>query len=158
MGFSSVVCKCCRKSILAPPATNEINGWMSEATAVLPDGTIHQGWYDGYSFIHTTAQGVRNMYGDDYKAEKVGYRLEYDFENGGVCTAAVYHTACWEVKGSPTKMPRTGGSKSAYDQGYFIDGKRYIKADPRLSDEERKNIEEDALIDFNLYSVISKLF
>jgi len=94
MGVFSWNCKHCDHPILMPGVTESENKWMNDAVALLPNGGMLKGEYDGYG----------NVCGGDI------------FENG---EPEVYHTECWVRAGKPTEF--TGASENARDQGYFFD-------------------------------------
>ena len=90
-GFFSYLCRGCQHPLLAPKATNEINGWMSDVVALAPDESGHHGTYDGYGRIS-----------------------EYTINSQDDC----WHTACWEKAGEPDYE---GPADNAPDQGYFFE-------------------------------------
>ena len=114
MGVFSWECKKCSLSIL----NNMIdNGQYSNATIILPNGSIVHGSYSGYG-------------------EVGNYKLE-DCVTGD--KAAFYHTSCWEELGKPTEYP--GPSNHAEDQGHFIDERRYYGC-PECGDMDCEECEE----------------
>lgn len=92
MGFFSWDCPCCQNSVRAPCATNTTSEWMSEAVAVLDNGSRLVGEYDGYGCV---GNGELD-YGDNF---------------------ALYHKACYALAGKPEF---TKPSRSSHDQGYFV--------------------------------------
>ncbi len=105
MGLFSYLCAC-NHPLLSPYATNEVNVWMNDTVAVLPDGRVIAGEYDGYGRLDTAVTALVGEYDrcDDGEPELEG------------CT--VWHRACWELAGSPVEFK--GASPSAPDQGYFF--------------------------------------
>jgi hypothetical protein len=128
MGFWSMNCvaKHCGHPLLCPQATDAEtpvdldedgestmvvdNRWMSEGVALLPNGAVIVGTYDGYGRL------------DDLDA------LEHDGVN-------VWHLACWEVAGKPPYDPKRHAEPSR-DQGWFFLPTAHAKADPRTCVEE----------------------
>jgi hypothetical protein len=58
MGFFSYECKYCRNPLLGIYAISERNEWMNEAVAVMKDGRVVRGAYDGYGVIGS--EEIRN--------------------------------------------------------------------------------------------------
>jgi hypothetical protein len=104
MGFFSKLCESCGHSLLSIYAANDINQWMTTVVAVLKNGSVIHGKYDGYGRI------------DDFDVI-----ADHD--------ATVWHRACWEVAGKPTDY--RGNSTWADDQGYFFSDEHDVP-DPRL--------------------------
>ncbi|MCA8939813.1 MAG: hypothetical protein KDB07_08400 [Planctomycetes bacterium] len=90
MGVFSWNCVVCGRSILNVMVVNRIE-W-SHATAVLPEGSIVHGFYDGYGYVGT-------HYLEDARA-------------------SFYHTCCWIKAGRPPAYQ--GESAPAEDQGHFL--------------------------------------
>lgn len=107
MGFFSQDCERCGRPLLSIWAIEEpeVAGWMAEAVALTPSGSIHVGEYDGHGGIDGAAYAV----GD----------------------STVWHRACWELAGKPTEF--TGASRASSDQGWFFDTGDHTLPDPRLS-------------------------
>lgn len=111
MGMFSYKCKACGHPMLSNWSTHNGNQhvpstlWMSDCVAVLPNGSILKGEYNGYGEVDNFEEGD---YGE---------------------IAAWWHRACWEACGSPDHLKAipfsgiaAGSSDSAPDQGYFFDG------------------------------------
>ena len=107
MGMFSYKCKACGHPMLDSCSTHNGNHyvpsnlWMSDCVAVLPNGSILMGEYNGYGEL------------DNF--EEIG-------------DAGWWHRACWEACGSPTHLKgipfygiEGGESEDAPDQGYFFD-------------------------------------
>lgn len=92
MGFFSWNCKKCGKSIRSPYSIDENTEWMCEAVALLENGSILMGEYDGYGRINDMS--VSEM------------------------RPTMYHHKCWIADGKPEY---SGESAHAEDQGFFID-------------------------------------
>ncbi len=105
MGFFSRKCKVCERSIKAPYNISEKDFWQNRIVAVLPDGKIMEGDYDGYGRIDTSC-GVVNA--DPVELPKYG-EAQADW----------YHERCYEAAGHPSEY--TGGSDDAPDQGFFYE-------------------------------------
>jgi hypothetical protein len=118
MGFFSWKCKCCDKSVVSPYSPKEIE-WMNEMTMVLKTGEVVQGEYDGYGGLGNRS----DKYADDYENEDLNQymgpeQLVLHYEEN----ATIYHTRCYEDEGEPGF---TGPSKSASDQGFFLEEEEY---------------------------------
>lgn len=142
MGFFSWTCKDprCRKSILsdyalanAPmsPSTRESMQWRTEAVAFTPwaPETKIAGTYDGYGrILHGYA-----MVNEDSATDINPYTHEPKMVGPGeddLLHPDVYHARCYErlVKRLSKRpgacvMRWSGGSTTARDQGFFIDGR-----------------------------------
>ena len=105
MGFFSWKCKACGHSIISGHSSNTINEWMIKAVAILPDGTILKGEYDGYGRIEDENRNVSPVY--------------------PAGEPQCYHRACWELSGRPEKY--TGKSDNALDQGFFFNNEHDIE-------------------------------
>lgn len=95
MGFFSWNCKCCGYSIRSQYADAGENNWMAKVVAIIRNGGIIKGEYDGYGRISTA-----------------NYEDVEDLDNH-----TLYHEACWEKAGQPKDY--MGPSHHAADQGYF---------------------------------------
>jgi hypothetical protein len=104
MGMFSWECRGCGKSILNELGVNKTNGWMADAVALLPDGNVLMGTYDGYGRVAGTEI---HDYGEP----------------------EIYHRACWERSGKPMEFSKA--SEGADDQGWFYDDADYDIPDPR---------------------------
>jgi hypothetical protein len=93
MGFFSWNCKSCGRSIRSGYSAAGYRDWMQQAVAILPDGSVCKGTYDGYG--------------------NIGHE-----EDETLDSAALYHEACWEHAGEPTVF--NGPSDHAGDQGIFV--------------------------------------
>ena len=94
MGFFSWDCRSCGHPLLSRHVVNGINYWMNDAVTILKNGEVVKGSYDGYGRI------------GEFCLVRDGYGLK----------ACVYHEACWETAGRPTKYAESTRSD---DQGYF---------------------------------------
>lgn len=112
MGFFSEDCKRCGHPALSAMATNDVNAWMNEIVAIWPNDDLTLGSYDGYG-------GVNDV---EYV---IGAEAEYGQGN------TIYHRACWEVVGKPTRYG--GPCRRSADQGWFFDTGAHDLADPRLT-------------------------
>ena len=90
MGFFSWNCKGCGKSIKAPYECEPL--WHNDAVAILDNGSVLMGRYDGYGRINDT------------------------FELESPC---LWHEKCWIEAGKPTDY--RGESDNASDQGFFYE-------------------------------------
>lgn len=108
MGFFSWKCKRCQKSILNSCGVDRTdrNGWMAEAVAVTPNGSVIKGTYNGYGRIE--AFSLSNDEGEP----------------------DLWHLSCWALAGKPTNY--SGGSPFADDQGWFYKDSDYNLPDPLL--------------------------
>lgn len=106
MGFFSANCTG-GHPLLCEQATGKVNAWMNVGVAILPDGSIVKGRYDGYG-------GLDSSWGDLDGA--VGF------------SATVWHDACWRAAGQPSDY--RGPSESAEDQGWFFDEGAHDLAEP----------------------------
>ena len=95
MGFFSWNCNGCGKSITADTGGLKDDAPFnpSECVALLPNGTIISGTYDGYGRI------------DDFEI------VNYDGE------VELWHRHCWEEAGKPSYSKP---SSYANDQGFFL--------------------------------------
>ena len=92
MGMFSWDCDHCGHPLIAPFNIQKHNSWMADAVALLPNGALMKGDYDGYGRINGT-----NIH-DDGEPQ-------------------VFHIKCWEAVGKPDKFKSS--SRSAADQGHF---------------------------------------
>ena len=92
MGLFSWDCKYCLHPLIMPSNAESKNRWMSQVVALLPNGDVLKGDYDGYGRV---AGG--------------------EIHGGG--EPEVYHDRCWERIGKPTTF--TKASRSSTDQGHF---------------------------------------
>ena len=104
MGFFSRLCDVCGRSIKAPYDIPKELEWQNKIVAILPDGTMIGGDYDGYGRIDTP----------DIVNSKPFELPSYEEPH-----ADWYHDRCHEAAGNPGKY--TGGSEDAQDQGFFYD-------------------------------------
>ena len=102
MGFFSWNCKGCGESIKAPYDIPKEVAWHNKVVAILPEGTMLGGSYDGYGRIETLA---------------VKGSTPFQLPTLDKPQADVWHDRCHEEAGSPTGY--TGGSESAADQGFW---------------------------------------
>lgn len=109
MGLSSRICLFCHNSIRHSGTARGLAGWMQEAVAIKPDGTILTGQYDGYARVS----------GRDIDGPK---------END---SPALYHEACYHLAGRPT-FDRP--SEHADDQGHFLVSEFYPREPRTLGD------------------------
>lgn len=107
MGLYSWQCLHCTKSILGPYVLTDVNRWMNEVVAILPNGSFLRGNYDGYGRIVINPAGA-------------------ELQLPG--NPDLYHFKCWEKAGEPKAY--TKGSPTAQDQGHFIDPKEYDLPEP----------------------------
>ena len=91
MGFFSWNCKECGKSIRSPYSVDKNTDWMADAVALLKNGSVIIGEYDGYGRIGGT-----------------------DLADSA---PTMYHHKCWIKAGKPEY---SGESDWAEDQGFFI--------------------------------------
>lgn len=104
MGFFSADCEGCGHPLLSDHATNEINAWMTDGVAILPNGSVIIGAYDGYGRL------------DGIEDAQIGYG------------ATVWHEPCWRVAGEPRIY--LGESRSSEDQGWFFDDPTHDMPEP----------------------------
>lgn len=116
MGVFSWECNICHRSILCMDVTSERNAWMHRAVCVFendPEFPL-KGQYDGYGRMWDPS-----MCEDDQ-----------EFMDSG--NFSLYHLACWRLSGKPGY---TGASRSAADQGYFVDDEEYDLKEPKEKEE-----------------------
>ena len=112
MGYFSWQCTICGQSVKAAGETPIGLEWQSVAVAVMPDGKILHGLYDGYGRIVDDEEDSH-----DLQAQTPG---EWDGETPQgrqLGNPAMWHHQCWEHAGSPTAY--TGPALPAEDQGFF---------------------------------------
>jgi hypothetical protein len=85
-------CDHCGHPLICHLNIQENNAWMHDAVALLPNGSMLMGEYDGYGRV-------------------AGAEIHLDGE------PQVFHKICWEKVGKPTKFEKS--SRSAADQGHF---------------------------------------
>lgn len=110
MGLFSSLCEGCRHPAISGRASSPVNGWMKHVVAIMPDGDLHAGEYDGYGAVGAAE-----------------YAVGFD--------STVWHEACWQLAGQPAEY--TGPSESALDQGYFFANEHDVP-DPRLRSAARQ--------------------
>lgn len=104
MGFFSSDCEGCGHPLLSPQATNGINAWMTHGVAILPNGSVLSGDYDGYGHLD-------------------------EFDCVGMEPSTVWHAACFKCAGSP--MDYRGESRCSADQGWFFNDPDHDMVEPR---------------------------
>lgn len=111
MGLSSWECVHCGLSILH---NRRAKPYWSDAVAVLPDGRVFKGSYDGYGRL----EGPEGTEGEFVAEHGFG---EHDY---GVTfqKPTMVHQRCWDECGA---VEYCGESERADDQGHFIDEDRY---------------------------------
>lgn len=108
MGFFSQDCESCGHPALCAQATTEgVNEWMTQVVALLPDGSVHMGAYNGYGTVGTA---------DDV----IGFE------------AQVWHRACWVAAGQP--LTWTKASTHSADQGWFFDDGDHDMLEPGVEE------------------------
>jgi hypothetical protein len=105
MGFYSWNCNECGVSVISAYARCPVTSWQMDCVAVFENGDVIKGEYDGYGRI-LSDHGEFELYGD----------------------FALYHRACWEAAGCPTKF--TEAAKGAGDQGFFFSDASHDFAPP----------------------------
>ena len=113
MGFFSWNCRECGQSILNVHAITPKTKWRNEMVAVLKNGSVLFGPYDGYG--------------------RVG---DIEIPDSYETPPDVYHVRCYGKAGTPNQYK--GGSEHAEDQGYFkvAEKRRIVKA--LLGEQESK--------------------
>ena len=98
--------------------------------AVFENGDVVKGEYDGYGRILTD-------HGEVDGEVELGYEGEF----------ALYHRACWDHAGCPTKF--TAASKHAGDSGFFFDDSSHDFAPPGTPNPEKwvreRQVKRDAM-------------
>jgi len=89
MGMFTWDCKLCGHPLLARECTNDVNVWMNNGVAILSDGSVINGQYDGYGRL------------DDIEINYIG-------------EPAVFHQQCYELTkdqydNSPSRSTRDKG-------------------------------------------------
>ena len=123
MGVFSYLCAGCLHPLL-PDHQLHINRWMNEAVAVLEDGKLRLGNYDGYGRIG----GVDLPKYIEYNAARRAVTYEQAF--------TVWHRACWTLLGAP--MTCGEQALNAEDQGYFYAVEDHALPEPRT----QRDVEE----------------
>lgn len=114
MGFFSFDCKKCGHPLLSHWVTNRVNKWMESGVAVVANGSVIKGTYDGYGCLG----GLRID-------EGIGWTIgDKPFD-----VPDCYHHACWVKAGHPMKY--TKGSKLSKDQGYFFEPGEHDMKEPK---------------------------
>ena len=104
MGFSSWDCAGCGESVKAPHDLPPQLAWQNELVAILPDGTMLAGVYDGYGRMTSSP-------------DKGPATVTITLPGWGELQPQVWHKRCHADAGAPQSF--TGPSESAADQGYF---------------------------------------
>jgi hypothetical protein len=152
MGFFSVECHGCGKSILAPYNLRPIMAWMNKVVVIMPNGTLLHGSYDGYGRVD--GADYSQLYpdfdpeGEDEYSER-WQLIGFDYPDNWPKSPAkplsdAWHEACWRVAGSPEEF--RGGSPSAADQGYFFDERDYMIAEPKAEPKQTASSVKDLLV------------
>jgi len=102
MGFFSWDCKVCGHPLLCQDATEDKNEWMTQGVALIADGSILKGEYDGYGRLD-----------------------EYDIGSN----PEAYHEACYKLAGKPTEFEAP--SRSSRDQGWFFEDNVHNMPEPQ---------------------------
>jgi hypothetical protein len=110
MGFFSWNCNACGHPLLSHYVIEDRNEWMNHGVAILEDGSILKGEYDGYGRLN-------------------------DHEIADYGEPEVYHEACWHLEGEPTEYDQP--SESASDQGYFFDDNVHNFPEPKNQEDLR---------------------
>ncbi len=92
MGLFSWDCDHCGHPLIAPFNHQDKNEWMIDGVALLPNGPMLMGVYDGYGRV-------------------AGLDINASGE------PQVFHKACWEKAGKPTEFKKA--SRNSADQGHF---------------------------------------
>lgn len=121
MGFFSQDCEACGHPLLGMPATDRTNRWMNDGVAIMPDGKIITGGYDGYGMLDGTFEGTDED--GDYPEPT------FSWESG----VTTWHQRCWELSGSPTD--NRGDSRSSADQGWFFNDEDHDVPEPQSLDD-----------------------
>lgn len=102
--FSVMCAGGCGHPLLAAQATSDLSGWMAEAVAITPAGTL-----------------IAGPYGEDGSIAGDGQAV--------AAGATAWHRACWETSGKPLEY--RGPCVSARDQGWFFLPGAHDRPDPR---------------------------
>ena len=108
MGLFSWDCEVCGHALLSHEATQEKNGWMTDAVAIERDGSVLCGGYDGYGRLN------------DRELER----------------PQVYHKRCWQLAGKPTEFVKE--SHNSNDRGWFFDDDAHNYAPPKTIEDAKK--------------------
>jgi hypothetical protein len=120
MGLFSWDCEGCGHPLLMPENTNRVNAWMNECVAITKDGTVVEGFYDGYGRLADTLANVPGW--DENGMHTTRGKTSISPDVYEECPT-VYHRACWELFGCPRDY--AGPSKNSNDQGHFFDEGRH---------------------------------
>jgi hypothetical protein len=104
MGFFSYDCKLCGHPLLSHYVLKDKNAWMNQGVAILEDGSVIKGEYDGYGRLN------------NHEISEYG-------------SPAVYHKACYKLVGSPKEFDSP--SCSSLDQGYFFSNDAHNCEEPK---------------------------
>jgi len=110
MGFFSWNCNSCGHPLLSHYVLEDRNAWMSNGVAILEDGSVLRGEYDGYGRLN-------------------------DHEINDFGSPECYHEACWNLEGKPTEYNQP--SEDARDQGYFFDDNVHNFPEPKNQEDLR---------------------
>jgi len=121
MGVFSWNCEVCGQSIKSPFGERSCTppqavAWQNKLVAILPDGKVLRGYYDGYGRVNDgPGPWPLTHEGESVLDQKTG---PWDYtqrkQHGD---PAVWHLKCYEHAGEPTEYP--GPSHPADDQGHF---------------------------------------
>jgi hypothetical protein len=103
MGMFSWDCEGCGHPLLSPFVLENKNGWMADVVALLNNGALIIGEYDGYGRVKNTDI----------------------LDNAPM----VYHHACWKLMGEPRK--HVAESEPSADQGCFFDDNVHNHPQPK---------------------------
>ena len=120
MGFFSWNCEVCKQSIKAPYEYPPELTWHTQAVAIMPDGTVYEGLYDGYGRINDDEDS------HDLQAQKPPYDPHDGREDWKKGEPTVYHADCYAKAGKPTEYK--GPSDNADDQGFFYSNAEAVEA------------------------------
>lgn len=120
MGLFSWDCEGCGHPALMPENTTPgVNEWMSECVAITREGTIVEGFYDGYGRLADTLANVPGWDENGMYTTRGKTDINGEWKHG----PTLFHRACWELFGHPAEY--TGESKRSKDQGHFFDPPRH---------------------------------
>ena len=109
MGLHSWDCLHCHRALLSEHTIGDLPEHYMQAVAILPDGRMGIGPYDGYGTV-----GYDGLCCD--WSTHCGPPLRLGAERGPAELVSVYHRRCWELAGKPTTYQ--GPSTYAHDQGW----------------------------------------
>lgn len=134
MGFSSMQCVGCDKSILAPANLPSIIRWMNKVVSIRSDGVMISGHYDGYGRLtdDTWPDDTSDPEADEIGPVVVGDDFDDDGDYAGT-GPTVWHQACWAASGHPPEY--RGCSEPSTDQGFFFDEEAYGFAEPKTAND-----------------------